>query len=537
MIDYGVSASLQAEFEMLRETQSIGLQEDCASKQYNSIKKYSAKTIDKLAQYILCRNYGKACLELAYLCWPIVRHQEYSKGLLDFFWIDEAISPRNFRERMQGLAQAELSAPSVSMNEIGLVLSTGPQSFVISATRVSLLSALLELMVSNISGVLEDIEAHLSSPDSKCVKQLASHLQKKLYAYLKDHLPTANIQQKYRYIHQWVNNNAHLRKLNDDDVLNFWVSAIDEEGYVKFETALVDIVDYQFAEEQVKVGRELSTSLVDFDDRGIDSTESTWLYESVFELSANEITPPIWLTEQPKFLNKKEYAVVSLVYDLGSGALQFPMSHLRVEVFGQWQNLIIQQIRNKTLKVVDKPTLDYELYLQNLEVWRKNVVNTLLACASILYEGKNVQCISVLANALEYALETPESDAFQQMLKRLIEAGGSDKTDATIQFSDIRRWVLQSQTLNGFFTLAKKALAKNNRVGFKDANDYLEPALYEEGAQEMARALDMMKQITKAIKLKLDSDTTEEVSLHSIFDADLFIFKSELVKRHGLKYE
>jgi hypothetical protein len=123
------------------------------------------------------------------------------------------------------------------------------------------------------------------------------------------------------------------------------------------------------------------------------------------------------------------------------------------------------------------------------------------------------------------------------MLKRLIEAGGSDKTDATIQFSDIRRWVLQSQTLNGFFTLAKKALAKNNRVGFKDANDYLEPALYEEGAQEMARALDMMKQITKAIKLKLDSDTTEEVSLHSIFDADLFIFKSELVKRHGLKYE
>jgi hypothetical protein len=135
MIDYGVSASLQAEFEMLRETQSIGLQEDCASKQYNSIKKYSAKTIDKLAQYILCRNYGKACLELAYLCWPIVRHQEYSKGLLDFFWIDETISPRKFRERMQELAQAELSAPVVSINEIGLVLSTGPQSFVISATR------------------------------------------------------------------------------------------------------------------------------------------------------------------------------------------------------------------------------------------------------------------------------------------------------------------------------------------------------------------------------------------------------------------
>ena len=531
MIDYGVSQCLKAEFEMLRETQSI------ASSDASMNRKYAPQTIDKLAQYILCRNYGKACLELAYLCWPIVRHQEYTLGLLYFFWIDEAITPRKFRDKIKQLTECELSSPKVSLSELGLELIYAKQSFSISATRVSLLSALLEFMVSNIGGVLEDIETYLSSTDSKCVPQLASHLQKQLYAYLKDHLPTANLQQKYRYIHQWVHNNAQQRELSDADILNFWISANDEEGYVKFESALVDIVDYQFAEEQVKVARELSASQSDFDNRMLDSTESTWLFESVFELASNEFSSPLWLTDSPKFLNKKEFATVSLIYEIGGRALQFPMSILRTEVFGQWQNLLIQQTRNKTLQTIDTPDLDYEIYFDELESWRRSVINTMLSCASILYDGKDVQSISVLAKALEYALDTDESNEFRQKLQRLMNSRAGDEHDSVLRFSDIRRWVLQSQTLNRFFDLAKKALSKNNRAGFKDARNYHELAVYESGAQELANGLSMMNQLNKAIFKQLGNNTDSAALLAQIFHADLFIFKSELVKRHGLRDE
>lgn len=87
IIEYGVSATLQAEFEMLRDTLSMRQYQEKQANKTETFQqyKYATKTIDKLAQYLLCRNYGKACLELAYLCWPIVRHQEHSKGLLHFF--------------------------------------------------------------------------------------------------------------------------------------------------------------------------------------------------------------------------------------------------------------------------------------------------------------------------------------------------------------------------------------------------------------------------------------------------------------------
>lgn len=141
---------------------------------------------------------------------------------------------------------------------MGMVIRSAKQTFTISASRVMLLSALLELLVSNIQGTLEDIESHLSTSDEKCVGTLASYLQKRLYEFLKAHLPTANLQQKYRYIYQWVSENCDAEKLNDDAVLKFWTSSINEEGYVKFESALVDIIDYQFAHEQVKVSHEIA---------------------------------------------------------------------------------------------------------------------------------------------------------------------------------------------------------------------------------------------------------------------------------------
>lgn len=544
IIEYGVSATLQAEFEMLRDTLSMReYQEKQANKTEMSQQyKYASKTIDKLAQYLLCRNYGKACLELAYLCWPIVRHQEHSKGLLHFFWIEEAITPKHFRFRIAPLTKLNSCAPLCSLNEIGLVIRAAKQTFTISASRVMLLSALLELLVSNIQGTLEDIESHLSTSDEKCVGILASYLQKKLYEFLKAHLPTANLQQKYRYIHQWVSENCNAEKLNDHAVLKFWTSSINEEGYVKFESALVDIIDYQFAHEQVKVSHEIARGqtdfpIVDLANSEDDQNSAVCLYGSVFEANEEPPTPPTWLVEQPKFVTKKEYAYVALLFELRQSTTQFPLSVMRTEVFGRWQNTIIQHCRDKNVVVIDEPEQDYVMYLQCLHGWRKQVANTLLCCAAILYECKDARCLTVLSQGVDLLTERKEKAEFRQMLQRLFDVSKKETGKSELTFTQIRRWLLQSQTLNSFFGLARKALAKNNRAGFKNNNDYHAADIYEQGAEQIAQGAKLIHELTDSVFQQIKNKDEQFGSLDTIFRSDLFIFKSELVKRHGLKHE
>jgi hypothetical protein len=545
IIEYGVSATLQAEFEMLRDTLSIGeYHEEPARKTNNTKVKYAAKTIDKLAQYLLCRNYGKACLELAYLCWPIVRHQQYSKGLLHFFWIEEAISPSQFRHSIAPLTKLALCAPFVSLNEMGMVIRTPKQSFTISASRVMLLSALLELLVSNIQGVLEDIESHLSTSDEKCVGKLASYLQKKLYEFLKGHLPTANLQQKYRYIHQWAKKNKGKEKLNDEAVLKFWTASVNEEGYVKFENAFVDIVDYQFAHAQVSASREIAleqsdlgtVSLVD-SGYDLDESDSVCLYDSVFEGNEEMLRSPDWLADAPKFVTKKEYACVALLFELRQSLTQFPLSVMRTEVFGQWQNALIQHNRDKHDAVIEQPDQDYIMYVQGLTSWRKQAANTLLCCAAVLYEHKDVRCLTVLSQAVALLNEGNEKAEFRQMLQRLFAINKKENGKSELTFTQIKRWLLQSQTLMRFFALATKTLAKNNRAGFKNSHDYHAPDIYERGAEHLLLGVKLIQDLNESVFQRIENKNKESASLDALFRSDLFIFKSELAKRHGLKHE
>ena len=546
IIEYGVSATLQAEFEMLRDALSMReYQEKQASKTENIHQyKYATKTIDKLAQYLLCRNYGKACLELAYLCWPIVRHQEHSKGLLHFFWIEEAITPTHFRHSIAPLTKLNSCAPLVSLNEMGMLIRSSKQTFTISASRVMLLSALLELLVSNIQGTLEDIESHLSTSDEKCVGKLASYLQKKLYEFLKPHLPTANLQQKYRYIHQWVSENSDTEKLNDNAVLKFWTSSINEEGYVKFESALVDIIDYQFACEQVNISREIAHGQTDLPIVGADNSadeddqsSAVWLYGTVFEANGEILTPPTWLVDQPKFVTKKEYAYVALLFELRQSVTQFPLSVMRTEVFGRWQNTIIQHDRDKNVVVIDEPDQDYAMYLQLLDSWRKQAANTLLCCAAILYEQKDARCLTVLSQGVGLLVERKEKAEFRQMLQRLFDINKRETGKSELTFTHISRWLLQSPTLNNFFGLARKALAKNNRAGFKNNNDYHAADIYEQGAEQIVQGAKLIHDLNEAVFKQIENKNQQYGSLEAIFRSDLFIFKSELVKRHGLKHE
>lgn len=524
IISVGISESLLADFEALRDTSSV------------SGKKYHTKTIDRLSQYICCRNYAKLSLELCYLVWAVVNYKRDSAALLNFFWIDEAITPSAFRKAFEHSHQAEWlpSDSKIYIDEMGLCIQFKYSKFVISATRISLLSAFLELLTTHIHHLLDELEANLMGADEKSIKQHANTLQKQIYDWLKAHLPSAKVQQRFRHIEQWTQKQAPEGKFDDHKVIRFWQDSRDIDGYVKYTSALEDVIDYELAKKSLLQAHEAQHALSLDEYAQIVSQDEISLYESASNIfEAFEKTP---LSSTPKFLSSKQIGLVLPHITVANLNDSLPLSAWRASVFGQWQSQLIQlsrstQIQDKTHER-SHPIESYETHYQQLVSLKKAIKLTLLSCVAVLYNKKSLACLSVLDWVLQDLIDAAQLSALRLFFQANITEESAKGTNEL--FVMLKRWQLEKPVLNKVFNLAQDALRKNNKQGFKDWHKYDEDA-YLEGSQQLVN-LDVL--VTKAISTFVSSvgETTKEISILEAcvvnFSADLCIFTEELKLRH-----
>jgi hypothetical protein len=172
-----------------------------------------------------------------------------------------------------------------------------------------------------------------------------------------------------------------------------------------------------------------------------------------------------------------------------------------------------------------------------LKDWKLQSANTVLCCAAVLLKREDPRCIILLSLAVGLVFDEDKANAFKNSLRELMPNHLPNQLDALPAFADIRRWLLQSPSLNQFFSLASKALAKNNRAGFKEIQNLASNDIYYLGGEQLNHCVDVVSRFRKAVLLASvqhganKSDSAADVE--SIFQADLFIFKNEFVKRHG----
>ena len=526
-ISFGVSTTLQADFELLRETPTL-LGEP----------KYTQKTIDKLAQYIVCRNYGKLCLELCYLCWPIVKYGQKGQALLDFFWLRESTSPKAFRASIEALLDDHFSflnekerlntSPKIKLNELGLIITSQQQSFTVSATRVAVLSAFLEWLTSHFSGFLDELENNLNLESAAQVKKVASLLQQRIYGVLKEHLPSANVQQKFRYINDWASSCLPDRHIGDEQVLQFWQAAFQQEGYVKYQSAVLDIIDYSFACDlcehklSVEAANSIDDILFEYQSGELPNQVALSVYEAYSEYVDDMSTISV-LTQNPKLISKQQYQTVALLLEQQESIKRLPLSLLRTSVFSPWQAQIIQRSRSKEEKSskrsqvnLAQPAMDYSEYSLGLDKWIKSACAAMLSCVGVLYEKKDPRCLAGLQVTLSHLLNKQEYASFVSALRSVVPEGDL--------FSDVSAALLQLPQLQKYVNLAMKQLNANNREGFRKSSEYLECDIYSDAIERLHNCISTIQKFQKA---------TASVRDQGNFCSDLFIFSSEFEKRHG----
>ncbi len=547
---YGVSAELIAAIDGLREAPGI------------SGPKYRKKDIDNLSQMILCRNYGKATLELSYLllailmCKPSAKNVErgstqYPAGAstqklwLNFFWLEEAITPKRFRATFTDIPESV--QPYFQLNEQGLTIGLSNSEFTLSPTRISTLASLLEFLVYVNPTVLQQDEVfgrrgelHPSKYEST-VKTLASDFQKILYRYLADHLQPAQQQRRFRYLWGWLceyheshdqednlviqEDNLVIQEgnlvIDDAVILTFWKQATqgsdDSLGFRRYRTVAENFFDLRIAMQCVEAQKNVTHSL--------DIELPPEVLQQVLITSDIDCLDVTSLTRMPKFLTKQQAEICQPILEVGDTASVMALTVMRMRCFGDWQASLVQALRNKSndnlraLLSEQRQVFTYTAYFEEI-MQLKTVFEH--ASDSGLHVLLHCQVVEAFPLVLQQLTDV-DLKSVRQVLS-ICSSGELSALSAEREIFD--QWpdlLLQVPALNHLVQQFQKAFKANNRQGFKVLPEHMDGDAYLGGVQQLDRVFQRCDKHLQRLKENNESE----------FASDLSIFKSGFIALYG----
>ena len=537
---YGVSAELIAAIDGLREAPGI------------SGPKYRQKDIDNLSQMILCRNYGKATLELSYLLLAILLRKQAEckqpkckqpeknttqKVWLDFFWLEEAITPKRFRAAFDDIP--ELVRPYLQLNEQGLTIRLSTCDFTLSPTRIATLASFLEFLVYVDPIVLQQDalfgergrfgqgDKFEPSKYESAVKTLASNLQKILYRYLADHLQPAQQQRRFRHLWAWLSEYHKSQGQEDnlviDDavILTFWKQATegdeDSLGFRRYRTVAENFFDLRVAIQCVEAQGNVTHSM--------DIALPPEMLQQVLTTSYADSLDVNVLTKMPKFLTKQQAETCQPIVEMGDTASVMALTIMRMRCFGDWQASLVQALRSKSndhLRLLlsdEKKVLSYPDY-------RKEITQLQKAFEQASDSGFHVLLHCQVAEAFGLVLQRLDDVDLKNVRKILSMRVDGEPSALSTEAAILALWpelLLRVPALNLRVQRFQKAFKANNRQGFKVLPENLD----EEGYMDGVQRLDNISQRCDKHLQRLNESNEVE------YTSDLSIFKSGFIALYG----
>jgi len=184
--------------------------------------RYAPKVCRSLSRAIVCRTYGKMILELSYL---LAAASVGGRRFEHLFWGIDRASTFAFKAAFADLVD---DGGPVQATGNGIAVSDDGSGFLIAYSRMPTLAAMLEFLVTTI-GYKEVDEATATFREggvaAKTISETASHFQRAVYAYLKDHLPPAQRQRRERdflaFAAARAGNRTSLDSIDDPIVLAY----------------------------------------------------------------------------------------------------------------------------------------------------------------------------------------------------------------------------------------------------------------------------------------------------------------------------
>lgn len=462
---------------------------------------YPAAVCRRLNRLIVCRSYATSVLRLCHLvnvadaCAP--RRGSYEHLLLG----PERATGSGFQGWIENVVAASgWRRPGCGLTAEGVAARYDDGVFNVGFAGMPVLAALFEFLCGAIgyAAVDDEFQAMLRPPvTGRGVRDAANGIERRLYAYLKEHLPSIQTQGKFRELLDHARSGAAEVVVEDATVLTFWrEKSVDGaagnfrlfrsvfDAYMAFLAALDMAMDREAVERARPVGPDREAGEVDVA-RLLDDAETTAAWTS--PLSALR-EPPL---DGVRFLKKVDLAALDRLIEHGPRARRLPWSLMRAEVFGDVQALLSQAVRQRDAG---------------------DVLNALVACAGAETYREWRQRLAVL--------DARVNDVLRAALHVALEADEDGERPPADERSRTARDV------------ARRAFAGLSRKGFEDAvvGRPGSDALYEAGAGALAAISDQIRAF-----LRVSEQAAEDGSdLDARFARDRGVFSEQFARIYGV---
>lgn len=473
-----ISAELGAIFETISQATA------------NDAPKFAPAVCRRLAREIVCRTYAGAIFELCHLA--RIGDAAFGRaGYEALFWGGGPARADGFRRRVTAAAgrQGDCGGLIVSAAEARMVYGDG--EFAVSWSRMPLLSALMEFLVSALG--YETLDRALrctpdTPPDRASISRAANGIARELYAFLKAHLPSAHAQRKFHLVMNFLRRRHGGRgigpqDLDDATVLDFWLFAAPgtdgEADFRKFETVFRAFVDLRSALAAGRDRARLQAPLPLGPDRAAGEVDPADVDAAIAHVESRR-APLDVLRAAPanaiKFLNKREVAAIALLMEAGDGALAMPLSVLRVLVFGAVQARITQSLRRGDAgpppAMASNHGAGYSGRRQRIRDTGDHLERVLLATFHVLASARHGEAITVLLGLRPEIDLTPLAPLVRGTRGTADNVVDFPSPAAGVQFlSDTAADPENCPDLAAFASEAKAAFRRIARHGFHGADN------------------------------------------------------------------
>ena len=348
------------------------------------LKHKNTKEVIKIFSLFITHNYGSSIYELCnflkYL--NLINLSIYNVMVLDSHEIVKKIKKNNI-----------INNQNIS-NKITLKIEN--HLFDISYSRISTYIVMLDFIeefigIEEILNIEEKIDKLLSYND---LKLISNNLSKKVYVYLKDLLPTSYIQRFSSAIGNQIitekkdkNHVIVSEDISDDFILNFWIHSrfIEKELLIKTFSLAADLCFIY--KKSIDLNNSYNLTIVDqinddepwnfLSNEDIDDFMNQ-LIESSEHTISNSINYMQTLNEKKiNILKKNEIDEIKIFSKYENASLNLSLTILRISVFGNIQNKIIEAERRKKLNLKeDLHLLSSDLkYIDQKNIYEKLILN------------------------------------------------------------------------------------------------------------------------------------------------------------------
>ncbi|MFC3121577.1 hypothetical protein [Agaribacter flavus] len=510
----------------------VSLLSDVYLQRNPDIKKYAKRSTDEILRHLVSRHYNNISWELAHLLWALVqcecqtRARQSTSAIIDFFWLNEAIYPKNAQDWFTtNTARIEIPDSALTLRDQALVIQIRQHQFTIKLSRINVLSCLVEFILNITPDTIEQWQDKLWQQGVNAIRQVSSDIQQRLYHYLNEHLPPVRLAKKYAF---FSSHHLDANNLSREDFIKLWIEAKPIEGLGKLSSLFESLLNWQFAQSHASdsEGHFEQAAVHAPESEDLDSQFSESVFKALSSLTETELDLPSFACA-PKLLSKIQVDKLSMLGQFPQQSVKSIALFFVVWSFSPIQLSLIQASRNNSTKrVSDNDILDKVEQLDTYQTHR-----SFLRALFLLNEQTMMACWQIIR--LNFANDAINAfclvnDWLNQFSKAFNKEYGAIAESDSQCYTDKISMALIEQVLPEFIEKCERALKKNKRLGFTPDSLLSEGEVY-------IQAIDKLNQLNQLIgrcEKNINKEFYDEALTEENYLADRFIITNELVQRY-----